>query len=391
MHQFLKKQVERTHYINLRFSISIVKSLAKLFYYFPWVIFKSNNKKDFLFLPYYPKNNAGCIVRFQNYLPFFENENYTYDISYIGTHKELFEIMQGEGEKIQTYKYYRKILWKRFFIVINSKNYDAIYIQRCVYPMYPDLKNCFLGKLLYKLNNNITIDFYDADYTSNESLVISSANLSHKISVVNKFLEFYFRKLDKKIFIHPISLDKTFYKPKISYKTHGDIKIVWCGTKGHFKNLNLLDNVFMKLSKEYKIKIIIISHEEYLIDGVDVNNVNFILDEFTQELNKCDIAVYPVRTINEESKGGMAMKALEYSATGLPTVATPSGLSPYFKENEEILIAHNEKEWYEHLTNLIRDESLRNKLGKNIYKKFTEYHSLEKSYKNLKRILNITS
>jgi glycosyltransferase involved in cell wall biosynthesis len=387
MNNFINKQTERGHYVLLMMSILLAKSIAYLLCLFPFLILNKKKKKDVLFMPYYPKDNAGCIVRFQNYLPFFNKENISYDISYIGNHDNLFKLMVGKMSKKKAYIIYRKILWNRLFYVLKSRNYTAIYIQRCVYPLYPDLKKCFLGELLYKLHNNITIDFYDADYTSNESLVISSANFAHKISVVNMFLESYFKKLAKKIFIHSISLDKTFYKPKISYKIHSDIKIVWCGTKGHFKNLNLLDNVFMKLSKEYKIKIVIISHEEYLIDGVNVKNVNFNLDKFTEDLKSCDIAVYPVKTINERSKGGMAMKALEYSATGLPTVATPSGLSPYFKENEEILIAHNEKEWHEHLSNLIRDENLRIKLGRNIYNKFIEYHSLDSSYNNLKNIL----
>ena len=391
MHQFLKKQVERTHYINLRFSISIVKSLAKLFYYFPWVIFKSNNKKDFLFLPYYPKNNAGCIVRFQNYLPFFENENYTYDISYIGTHKELFEIMQGEGEKIQTYKYYRKILWKRFFIVINSKNYDAIYIQRCVYPMYPDLKNCFLGKLLFKLNDNITIDFYDADYIINEKLVKSSAKYSKNISVVNTFLENYFNKINNNVFIHPIALDKKFYKKKINYKIEKITKIVWCGTSGHFKNLRLLDDVFLELSKKFNFKLVVISHKNYNIKNINVENIKFKLEEFTNTLYNCDIAIFPVKYINDIQKGAMAMKVLEYSATGLPVVGTPIALSPFFNDNEDLLLANNKDEWYDHLSNLIQNEKLRKHIGENIYQKFIKYHSLEKSYKNLKKILETTS
>ena len=299
--------------------------------------------------------------------------------------------MVGKMSKKNAYIIYRKILWKRFFNVINSKNYGAVYVQRCVYPMYSDLKECFLGKLLYKLNNNITIDFYDADYTSNESLVISSANLSHKISVVNKFLESYFRKLDKKIFIHPISLDKTFYKPKTSYKTHGDIKIVWCGTNGHFKNLRLLDDVFLKLSKNFNFKLVVISHENYEIKNVNVENIKFKLEEFTNTLFNCDIAVFPVKYVDDSHRGGMAMKALEYSATGLPTVATPVGLSPFYKENDDLLIANTKDEWYDHLSNLIQNEKLRKNFGENIYQKFLNHHTVENSYKNLKKILNITS
>ena len=387
MHQFLNKQFERAHYINLRFSISIVKSLAKLFYYFPWLIFKSNNKKDFLFLPYYPKNNAGCIVRFQNYLPFFENENYTYDISYIGTHKELFEIMQGVGPKKDAYIAYKKILWKRFLNVLSSKKYNCIYIQRCVFPLYPDLDHCFLGKLLLKLNNNITIDFYDADYIINEKLVKSSVKYSMKVSVVNTFLENYFKKINNNVFIHPIALDKKFYKKKVNYKIKKITKIVWCGTSGHFKNLRLIDDVLLELSKKFNFKLIVISHENYIVKNINIENIKFKLEEFTNTLFNCDIAVFPVKYINDKQRGAMAMKVLEYSATGLPIVGTPIALSPFFKGKEDLLLANNKDEWYDHLSNLIQNEKLRKNLGENIYQKFLDYHDVEKTYGNLKEIL----
>ena len=390
MYQFLNKQVEILYYINLRLSISIVKLLAEFFYYIPWLVFKSKYKKDFLFLPYCPKDNVGCTVRFQNYLPFFKNDNFTYDISYIGTHDELFELMQNKSKKKVAYKAYRKILWKRFSWVIKSKNYNCIYLQRSVFPFYPDIKHCFLGKLLHKLNKNITIDFFDADYLHNEELVKSSANYSKNVSVVNKFLQEYFKKINSNVFIHPIALDKKFYKKKNSYKIETVTKIVWCGTNGHFKNLRLLDEVFQKLSKKFNFKLVVISHEDFEVKNVNVENIKFELKQFTDILYNCDIAVFP-QYINVSSKGGMGQKALEYSATGLPTVATSVGLSPFYKDKEDLLIANNKDEWYEHLSNLIQNEKLRKHLGENIYQKFIKYHSLEKSYKNLKKILEITS
>ena len=147
---------------------------------------------------------------------------------------------------------------------------------------------------------------------------------------------------------------------------------------------------FQKLSKKFNFKLVVISHEDFEVKNVNVENVKFELEQFTDILYNCDIAVFP-QHINDSAKGGMGHKALEYSATGLPTVSSSVGLSPFYEDKEDLLIANNKDEWYDHLSNLIQNEKLRKHLGENIYQKFIKYHSLEKSYNNLKKILEITS
>ena len=58
-------------------------------------------------------------------------------------------------------------------------------------PFFP-YKDSIFEKNLRLINDNIIIDFYDADYTNNYDLIINSAKKLKKISVATPFLKEYF-------------------------------------------------------------------------------------------------------------------------------------------------------------------------------------------------------
>tara|TARA_B100001939_G_C16453760_1_gene410007 strand:- start:200 stop:505 length:306 start_codon:yes stop_codon:yes gene_type:complete len=94
---------------------------------------------------------------------------------------------------------------------------------------------------------------------------------------------------------------------------------------------------------------------------------------------------------DEESKGKMAMKVLDYQSAGLPCIATPSGLSSYVKDNDNILLSNEENEWIKKLTKLFDNKSLRKKLGENGFEMVKKHHSIEKSYIEFKELNNINT
>jgi len=382
--QYLKS-VERFYYLILMFSIQATKAIAYLFPLLPVLKFAYSNKKDLLLLPYYPMNNAGTVARFQNYLPFFEKDSISYDISYIGVHDKIFPIlMDGDFKKIPQYKLYIRIIWQRLVIVLKSYKYRTVYMQRGAFPFYPDQKDAFLERLMKKLNNNVIIDFYDADYVHNKEIVHASIKYSRKLLVVNDYLCNYFKKLHSNVNVYPLALDETTYKKKVNYELSNPIKLVWEGTAGNFINFSRIEEVLRELAKSYPIEIILISNMKLEISNLPYRFIQFDKNTFMKDLFECDIALHPVINPDVMNSGGMAMKVLEYAATSLPIVTSSTGLSPYFENNEDVLIANDVTEWKKNLEAIIESKPLREKLGQNVYKKLITYHSVEESYKKLK-------
>jgi glycosyltransferase involved in cell wall biosynthesis len=107
---------------------------------------------------------------------------------------------------------------------------------------------------------------------------------------------------------------------------------------------------------------------------------------FFKILASCDIGVYAFKN-DDEGKGKMAMKVLDYMSAGLASVTTPVGLSPYAVHDENLLMAETPAEWGTMLEKLITDKFLRERLGKNARKTIEERHALALSYEVLKKII----
>ena len=88
--------------------------------------------------------------------------------------------------------------------------------------------------------------------------------------------------------------------------------------------------------------------------------------------------------------GKSGLKALQYMALGLPTVATNIGTTPMIISHMEDgwLVSENTDDWITALVTLIKDAELRKKLGVNARKKILNNYSTQKISKDYFTILN---
>ena len=70
------------------------------------------------------------------------------------------------------------------------------------------------------------------------------------------------------------------------------------------------------------------------------------------------------------------MKVLDYMSAGLPTLVTPSGLSPNCIDKKNTLFCYEEKDWIRNFELLIENKNLRMDIGKNGLAMAVENHSL---------------
>ena len=96
-----------------------------------------------------------------------------------------------------------------------------------------------------------------------------------------------------------------------------------------------------------------------------------------KDLQKIDIGVYPL-SIDQWVSGKSGLKALQYMAMALPTVATEVGnIKNVITHNHDGFLVKNISEWEETITTLINNPDLRKKIGSNARKTVIEKFSLE--------------
>lgn len=254
------------------------------------------------------------------------------------------------------------ILKRIIYIIRNKKKYNHIIIETELIKFLP----FFIEKFLLK-ETSYSLDYDDnpnLTYKKNRILDIVYGKKIEKLSKEASFVtvgnKWYFEEINSENLEYlptVIDLKKYFVLKKNNQKI---ITLVWIGSPSTEKYLDILEEPLKKLSKKYKIQLKIIGSNKKLKD-VEVVNIKWCKETEILEIAKSDIGVMPLESTDWE-KGKCGFKLIQYMACGLPVIATnsPANLEII---NKNGFIINKLHEWEEKLEILIRDKTLRKKLG----------------------------
>lgn len=363
--------------------------------FFFWVyalLFKNSkkilgNKNKILALPYYSFNYAGGHSRIGDWRPLFEEVNITYEVHW-ASHKDEFIDELTSNKWHLKYWFYHKVLFRRFKLLFSINKYDAVWVQRAFIPFYP-FKDAYFERIISKINNNIVIDYYDADYMSNYKLTVNGAKFANKVTVASLFLVDYFKS--KNIATQFVRYAMN-YKEYIEHKESGNnlLTIGWLGAPDNFSNVLLIEDVLVEIEKKYpfvefhficrEVKPLKIKRWKLSKWGDKDFDYHKIIAGF-------DIGIAPMINATDRDKARTAYKTLEYMAAALPFVTSPWGVSDKLVHNKNCLFAIEQSDWKEKLELLIKDASLRKSLGQNARATLIEFHSYANVFEELNKVL----
>lgn len=352
---------------------------------------KTKVKKDIAVFPYYANGWPGGYERIGNWKPYFESEGKIFDIYWCSTKKEFEDFLRTKSI-IHKYRFHFKVLFRRIKTLKKLSQYSTIWIQRSFIPYFP-YKDSLFEKKLNKLNKNIIIDFYDADYTSNYNLIINAAKSAKKVSIATPFLKDYFTGLNANTHHLRMTIDYTKYIEK-KHIDSSDNKIIigWMGNPGNALNLKKLEKVFQKIETNYNN-----TEFHFLCSDLPMLNIknlkSFSWDQknfdYYNWIANIDIGISPYFGDSDRLKAKPAMKTLEFMASNIAVVSSIWGSFDKMKDKQDILIADSDQDWYDYLSKLILDKDFRIKIAKNGNKKMKKFHSYEKQFTQLKKIFEL--
>lgn len=159
------------------------------------------------------------------------------------------------------------------------------------------------------------------------------------------------------------SVDTDRFVPATPYSNDQPVTIGWTGSFSTQPMLDLLRETFQELARRVPFKLKVIGNFHYELPGVDLEVVQWTAEREVEDLKSFDIGVYPL-PVDDYVLGKSGLKAIQYMAFGLPTVATEVGTTPLLiTSGENGLLVKTKEEWLEALETLIRDPDLRRRLG----------------------------
>ena len=130
-----------------------------------------------------------------------------------------------------------------------------------------------------------------------------------------------------------------------------------------------------------------ITNFEFSINDIELEVIRWTKEKEIEDLLKIDIGIYPL--IDEKwVEGKSGLKALQYMALGIPTVASNIGNTlEVINHMENGILVNSDEEWLNAFIMLIDNLELRKKIGINSKKTILEEYSVEKIGQEYKKVL----
>ena len=330
-------------------------------------------KKVLVICHHRPDRSPGQRYRFEQYIPFLEQNGYYFDRSNL----------LNENDEKAFYKYgnyFKKFLiwiktWRvRFKDWKRMNQYDIVFIYREALLT----RSIFFEKKFSKSKAKLIYDFDDAiwekghskangklAFLKNPAKTGKIIGLSDVIFAGNRYLAEYAKKFNSNVVIVPSTIDLSQYVLPGKKKDNEIICIGWTGSPHTVKHFKLAIPILKKIKDKYgdKISFKIIGDRNYYCSELNTQALEWRSATEAEDLSELDIGIMPLPDDPWE-KGKCGMKGLQYMGLGIATIMSPVGVNTeIIQDGINGYLPNTEEEWVEKLSLLIENRVLRERIG----------------------------
>jgi glycosyltransferase involved in cell wall biosynthesis len=331
--------------------------------------------------------------RVYQYLDFLKRESVDFRVS-PAISSNHFTRVYSTDRPINKLPYFGLVVFKRLRDLTMTGASDIVFLQKEVLPQaYP-----LIEEFIKKLNRKLVFDFDDAIFLLPPKRRSFLYNFRYKSSIPrilrmsdyviagNEYLKQYALRFNGNVEVIPTSIDTEIYFVKKKEKKD-KINIGWIGSRSTIFYLDRLRNVFTALAKRYNICLTVIGTGDYRVDGVETVALPWRREREISDLQCFDIGVAPL--VNDDwALGKCGCKVIQYMGVGIPAVASPVGIhGKIINDGVNGFLADSDEEWIERLSQLIENETLRERFGLMGRKTVEEKYSVKVNAPKLLEIL----
>lgn len=179
-----------------------------------------------------------------------------------------------------------------------------------------------------------------------------------------------------------VNLDEAQYRDRVSLA--GEVPLLgWIGTPSTAGYLRLVEGALLRVRERRRVAVRLVGAGGSPFTRLDVACSEWSLEAQAGEIARFDVGLMPMPD-TPWTRGKAALKALEYGASGAPTVAswTPTN-AEILGEQHGALLCRTENEWVSALLHLVDDAGLRSDLGRRARRLVESKFSLAKTLPKL--------
>jgi glycosyltransferase involved in cell wall biosynthesis len=356
------------------------------------------SKKLLIICPYPEGVAPSQRLKFEQYFDAFRADGWEITVKPFIT-KPFWGIIYKKGNLAKKAWYTFSSYVNRLLLLPTIKNYDVVYVHLWATPFGPPVFEKWIKSRAKKLIYDIDDLVYLHNTKSKAHPIVTFIKGRKKplylmeeaqhVITCTPYLDEFVRKFNE----HTTDISSTVdtderYQPINHYANDHVPVIGWSGSLSTSKYFYLLENVFKKLAQTHSFKLLVMGDAGVKIEGLDIEAIDWKESYEISTLQRFDIGVYPLPD-EEWVYGKSGLKAIQYMALGIPTIATAIGANYRVIENGVSgFLVNTEEEWVDALRKLIDDAVLRKSIGMAGRKRVEDLFSIKANKKKYLDILN---
>lgn len=335
-------------------------------------------KRMLVLCPYPEGVAAGQRLKYEQYFDDWRSLGWTIDVSCF-MDMAMWRVAYEPGHLFEKIAGVLRGHLRRLRDLLRIPRYDVVYVFMWVTPFGTSFFERSVRKLarrlVYDVEDNVVVgQALPKDYNPNWVVDLLKgpgkaryliANADHVIASSAFLRDFCVEKLGARACTYiSSSVDTDRFMPREGSRRTDKVTIGWTGTFSSRVYLDALREVFQTLARTAEYKLRVIGNFDYQLPGVDLEVVRWSKEREVEDLQGIDIGVYPLPQ-DDWVLGKSGLKAIQYMAFGVPTVATEAGMTPYIvRHGENGLLVRSNSDWVNALNTLLKDADLRGRLGR---------------------------
>ena len=299
---------------------------------------------------------------------------------------------KGCRSRLAKIRYYFTVVWLSLRAglrtLVRASSYDCILIQRVLFPFpIPLLMRRHRRRIIYDFDDAIfTTETVDASglehmrqwfHARTVAPLLKSA--SHAV-VENDYTAGYARDCGALATVITGPIDTERYRPGEGPKEDGRVVLGWIGSPTTSVYVDLIREPLEALGQAYPNLVLrLVGTSEPRIENLRFEARSWSLETEVSDLQSFDIGLMPLPD-DPWTRGKGGYKILQYSAMGLPVVASPVGVNQKLVDHEiSGYLARSNEDWVGYLSRLIEDVDLRVRMGREGRARMVKIYGLDRA------------